>query len=181
MLKHEIKGISNDLKNVEESVEIEVNSLKEEMTSLEVQQQNISHAISSQLANFDEKQSGSKEKIEKEVSNINTTIDIKLAKQEATINQEMRAILKIVENTKISVNSLDDKVKNNIINISEKLNSLEKMNDGNSTGLIKFDTKQLREQIQNKFDQQSKTNKLIFDSIQLVACKIKEITEEKYE
>ena len=93
----------------------------------------------------------------------------------------MRAILKIVENTKISVNTLDEKVQNDIINISEKLNSLEKMNGGNSTGLTNFDTKQLREQIQNKFDQQSKTNKLIFDSIQLVAGKIKEITEEKYE
>ena len=50
-----------------------------------------------------------------------------------------------------------------------------------SSGLTSFDMKQLREQIQNKFDQQSKTNKLIFDSIQLVAGKIKEITEEKYE
>ena len=171
-----MKWKSNDLKNVEESVEIEVNSLKEEMASLKVQQQNISHAISSQLAeiiaNFDEKQFGSKEKIEKEVSNINTTIDIKLAKQEATINQEMTAILKIVENTKNSVNSLDEKVKNNKIHISEKLNSLEKMNVGNFAGLTSFDTKQLREQIQNKFGQQSKTNKLIFDSIQLVACKM---------
>ena len=53
-----MKWKSNDLKNVEESVEIEVNSLKEEMASLKVQQQNISHAISSQLAeiiaNFEE-------------------------------------------------------------------------------------------------------------------------------
>ena len=72
-----------------------------------------------------------------------------------------------------------EKVKNNIKNISEKLNCLEKMNV-NPTGLTNADTKQLREQIQNKFDQQSKTNKLIFDSIELVACKIKEITEEKF-
>jgi hypothetical protein len=87
--------------------------------------------------------------------NINSSIDIKLAKQEASINQEMRAILKIVENTKITVNSLDEKVKTNIINITDTLDSLEKMNDS-SSGLIIFDTKQLREQIQNKFEQQSK-------------------------
>ena len=64
----EIEEKSDKIRDVENSVAIEVHGLKEEMESLEEQQQNISHAISSQLAEIITNHGGKKLEIKKMIT-----------------------------------------------------------------------------------------------------------------